>query len=345
MTKLDEAHRNNSHMADAALSSLRATSSQRRPHIKPFHIDTIYRDVHQLIDSTPSNERCAAFGLEPHNDTSPRRIFFGSMIADENMDVLTVSAIETHGIFEVVALVESNTTYKATPRTMRFRDTPEAELLQHSNMFGNQTRVIIDYWLEDMPDLIWMDREAEQRSTITTIWKEAGMMERDIGIVADIDEIVSRDFLVALQVCDFPQLRLQLDQPSCQTPKIVLSTIQFEGSPFCIKDNNWFHPDVILVSADNRQAQRSPAFDFFSCVALILDLNRVNASKESGTHRNEWFPFEHSTVSMGNEQPSTGRMTSISIPSMCWNRKSSLCGQEMIFALSVAREIPLLRIN
>jgi hypothetical protein len=252
MTNFNDPHGNNPHLGDATLSSLRATVSQRRPHMDSFHIDVFYRDLQQLIDSTPSKERCAAFGLEPHNDTSPRRIFFGSLIADEKMDVLTVSAIETHGIFEVVALVESNTTSQGTPRKLRFRDTPEAELLQHSNMFGTQTRVIFDYWLEDMPDLFRMDRQAEQRNTIVKIWKTAGMMEQDIALVADIDEVVSRDFLRALQVCDFPQLRLHSDQPSCQTPKLVLSTIQFEASPFCIKQQNWFHPDVILVSADNR---------------------------------------------------------------------------------------------
>jgi hypothetical protein len=154
-----------------------------------------------------------------------------------------------------MALVESNTTHMATPRKMRFRDTPKAELLQHSSMFVNQTRVIIDYWLEDMPDLVRMDRETEQRSTIVKIWNQEGTTERDIALMVDLDEVVSRDFLRALQVCDFPQLTLQKDQPSCQTPKLVLSAIQFKASPFCIKRHEWYHPDVILVSAKCRFRQ------------------------------------------------------------------------------------------
>jgi len=73
------------------------------------------------------------------------------------------------------------------------------------------------------------------------------MAQRDIGIMADLDEIVSRDFLNALQVCDFPKLRYNPDErPDCQTPKMALSAIQFDGSPLCIKKDEWFHPDVIL---------------------------------------------------------------------------------------------------
>jgi hypothetical protein len=253
VTQSDETSEKHPHFGDAINSALRASAvSSRRGHIKSFYVDEFYRNLHQQIDSIPPITRCTAFGVQPHNEPIPRRIFFGSMLADENMDVIKVNAIETHGIYEVMALVESNTTHMATPRKMRFRDTSEADLLHYSNMFGNQTRVIVDYWLEDMPDLIWMNREVEQRNTIVKIWKEAGMTERDVALMADLDEVVSRDFLRALQVCDFPQLRVQPDQPSCQAPKLVLSTIQFEASPFCIRQQGWFHPDVILVSTDNR---------------------------------------------------------------------------------------------
>lgn len=237
---------------DATFSSLRATVSRRVPVVEPFQIDDFYLELHREIDSISPQERCAAFGVEPHNEPMPRRIFYGSMLADENMDILKINAIETYGIYHVMAFVESNTTHMATPRRMRFRDTLEADLLQQSNMFGNETQVVIDYWLEDIPGLIWMDREVEQRNTIVKIWKEAGMTERDIALMADVDEIVSRDFLRAMQVCDFPQLRfLENEQPSCQTPKMVLSTVQFEGSPFCIKRHEWYHPDVMLVSSNH----------------------------------------------------------------------------------------------
>jgi hypothetical protein len=283
----NEASEKYPHFGDATYSALRASAvSSRKRHIESFYIDDFYRDLHQQIDSIPPIARCAAVGVEPQNELTPRRIFFGSMLADENMDVIKVMAIETHGIYEVMALVESNTTYMGTPRKLRFRGTPEADLLQHSNMFGNQTRVIVDYWLEDMPDLKGMVREVEQRNSIVKIWKEAGMTERDVAVLADLDEIVSRDFLRALQVCDFPQLRLQRDQPSCQAPKLVLSTIQFEASPFCIKRNEWYHPDVILVSTDNRSKKLLIAISSNVCLLLSI-ATRVNALRESEILRNE----------------------------------------------------------
>jgi hypothetical protein len=343
-TRTDEINENYPDLGDVTLSSLRAKVSQRLPHVQSFHIDDFYRDLHQRIDLTPPNERCAAFGLEPHNEPAPRRIFFGSMVADENMDILRVNAIEAHGVYEVMALVESNTTHMATPRKMRFRDTPKAELLQYSNMFGNQTRVIIDYWLEDMPDLLAMDREVEQRRTIVKIWIEAGMTERDIALMADLDEVVSRDFLRALQVCDFPQLRLQTDQPSCQTPKLVLSTLQFEASPFCIRQHEWFHPDVMLVSDDGRSRYSLISIcSHAGCFFLVP--KRVNASKESEILRSEWFPFETFAGSTDSDLSRSGRMTTITFPNMYWNRKSSHCGPAEIFEQSVALEIPSLRTN
>lgn len=241
--------------SEAFYQSLRATDPKKnRPTVKPFHIDDFFRKLQREVDAIPPQERCAAFGVEPHNDSTPRRIFFGSMLANENMDILKINAIEAHGIYHVMAFVESNTTHMATPREMRFRDTPETDLLKHPSMFGNATKVIINYWLEDMPDLLYMNREVEQRNTIVKIWKEAGMTERDIALMVDLDEVVSRDFLRALQVCDFPKLRfLEDEQPSCQAPKMVLSTIQFESSPLCVRKQEWFHPDVMLVSGGKQK--------------------------------------------------------------------------------------------
>ena len=57
------------------------------------------------------------------------------------------------------------------------------------------------------PDLKDLNREAEQRSPIIDLWKEAGMTWDDVVLLGDVYEIISRDFLRALQVCDFPELR------------------------------------------------------------------------------------------------------------------------------------------
>ncbi|KAL3921498.1 MAG: hypothetical protein SGILL_002714 [Bacillariaceae sp.] len=161
------------------------------------------------------------------------------------MDVLKIHALEAYNVYHTVVFVESNTSHSGAPRQMKFRGTAEERLLREARYFGDDTNLVLDYWLEDMPDLKGMDREVEQRAPIADLWKQAGMTENDVAVMADVDEILSRDFLRALQVCDFPELRRHSD-PTCQRPKMALNTLVFEASPYCISERNWFHPDVIL---------------------------------------------------------------------------------------------------
>jgi hypothetical protein len=70
------------------------------------------------------------------------------------------------------------------------------------------------------------------------------MTEYDVGILSDTDETPTRDFLRALQSCDFPELHTTRD---CWAPKIVVASNVFEGSPECMTvTQKWMHPDVIL---------------------------------------------------------------------------------------------------
>jgi Glycosyltransferase family 17 len=223
-------------------------STTLSPPVPSFLIDDLYRKEQERIDAKPPEERCAAFGVSPipNAKLNRRRLFFGSMLADENLDVLTIHAMEAHGIYHAVAFVESNTTHSGAARTMRFHNATKEEMwIRHSNMFGNETKVLVEYWLEDMPGLKGMDREVEQRQPIVTMWKRAGMTRDDVAVMADVDEIPSRNFLRALQECDFPELQRQ-ELPSCQKPKMLLSTLVFESSPHCISKRGWYHPDVIL---------------------------------------------------------------------------------------------------
>jgi hypothetical protein len=105
------------------------------------------------------------YGLAPYGGP-PRRIFFGTLVADENWDVFRMHAIEIYGIYHVAVFIEANTTFMATPRKLRFKDSEERDLLAASGMFGNNTHIYFDYWLHDWPELEGMDRESEQRNTI-----------------------------------------------------------------------------------------------------------------------------------------------------------------------------------
>jgi hypothetical protein len=222
------------------------------PGIPKFVVDPLFQNEQDRIDTMTSvEERCARYGVSPLpvDQRNKRRLFFGSMLANENAEVLVAHALEVYNQYDLVALVESNTTHLATPRNLNYGPgSLAARTLTESELFGPKTRVRIEYWLEDEPDLKEMDREVEQRNLIWKIWLQEGMTRNDVGIMADLDEVVSRDFANALGVCDFPKLRN--DDPhttaSCQTPKMGLSTMQFESSPLCIKENEWFHPDIIL---------------------------------------------------------------------------------------------------
>ena len=220
--------------------------------IPKFETNPLFKQEQDRIDAIDDASRCARYGVEtlPDDQKHSRRIFFGAMVADENPEVILAHSTEVYNKFSVVALVESNTTHSGRPREMNYGPgSRNARTLQESEMFGTaeNTKVVLDYWLEDMPDVVGMTREVEQRNTIWKIWVDQGMREHDVGIMADLDEVVSRDFLNAVQVCDFPKLRYDPDnRPSCQIPKIILSTMQFEVSPLCIKDGEWFHPDIII---------------------------------------------------------------------------------------------------
>ncbi len=228
-----------------------ATEAKPKRSVPKMVVAPLYKAEQEKIDNGINDTaRCAQYGVPvlPEDEKHAKRIFFGSMLANENPEVLDAHAIEVHNKYDVIALVESNTTHSGDPRDMLYESgSTNARLLQESGIFGSKTKVVIDYWLEDLPFLYDMDREVEQRNAIWKIWLEQGMTQRDIGIMADLDEIVSRDFLNALQVCDFPKLRYNPDErPDCQAPKMVLAAIQFDGSPLCIKKYEWFHPDVIL---------------------------------------------------------------------------------------------------
>jgi Glycosyltransferase family 17 len=213
-------------------------------NIPKYEINDLYRNEHKKVDNDDGNQRCARYGLKLFNGTKPRRIFFGATIADENWEVFLIHAIEAYDIYHVVALVESNTTFMNTPRDLRFynKNADAYNLLLSSELFGPKTQMFLDPWLVDFPDLTGLTRESEQRNEILKRWKEQGMTPDDLGILSDIDEVFSRDFLRAVQTCDFPELR---PNQSCQRPKIIPSSIFFEATPLCIKKEPWYHPDVI----------------------------------------------------------------------------------------------------
>ncbi len=200
----------------------------------------------QGIDLKEEKERCNRYGMNLSNPPIRRRIFRGSLIADDSWHSLATTAIEGFGVYEHVVFVESNRTQTYVPRAFRFLQGSEELALLQSGIFGPDTHVTVDYYvdenlLEKKDGILF---ENIQRNLILKRWKEEGMTEVDIGLLADADESFSRDYLRAAQICDVPQFQ---PNQSCKNPKISASATIFESSPNCVtKNRRWYHPDMVI---------------------------------------------------------------------------------------------------
>mmetsp|Transcript_1703 Transcript_1703/g.2335 ORF Transcript_1703/g.2335 Transcript_1703/m.2335 type:complete len:470 (-) Transcript_1703:223-1632(-) len=202
------------------------------------------------VDSKAEVERCKRYGFNYDGRIKRRRIFYGSLIADDSWHILNIAAMEAYGIYDTVALVESDKTQMQISRDIRFSPGSQRLKLLQNSMWGPSARVSVDYYHDD-PRKKGKGRKAEgllrenlQRDIIMERWQQNNMTAGDIGLISDIDEVPTRDFLRSLQVCDVPEFRQGQD---CKQPKILCSTLVFEGSPECIsKGRRWHHPDFIL---------------------------------------------------------------------------------------------------
>ena len=204
----------------------------------------------EISSHTEETERCRKFGFNvDKNRKTRRRIFLGSLIADESWHTILAHAAEAHNLYHTVALIESNTTTDGE-HTRKWKYEPESLGLRtlQSGIFGLTTNVTVDYHIDHPEEResyeIYNGVEHQQRERILDIWKQNGMTQEDIGIVGDLDEFFSRDFLLAAQSCDVPLLRPGQD---CEEPKILGHTMVFEASPSCFdRKRVWFHPDMML---------------------------------------------------------------------------------------------------
>ena len=208
-----------------------------------FIVDSLFQQQYDEIDRTSNKERCTRYGFKYRQGQKKRRLFFGAMVADESYDVMRMHAAEIYGLYHVVALVESNTTHTNTLRNLRFDKGTEGYELIHSGIFGPEARVHLDLYLDDAFGAMEMNREEIQRQDILKRWKKAGMRQDDVGVMADMDEVLTRDFLLAAQVCDIPMFR---PGQNCHTPRIYTDTLVFEASPECVSKYWWYHPDLVI---------------------------------------------------------------------------------------------------
>ena len=98
--------------------------------VPKYEVPFLYKKEQNRIDNTITDEkRCKQFGVEPlknaegtpyYEYAKKRKIFLGSMLADESNELLLIHAIEVYNKYDNIAFVESNTTHNNKNRTLNY---------------------------------------------------------------------------------------------------------------------------------------------------------------------------------------------------------------------------------
>mmetsp|Transcript_2515 Transcript_2515/g.5495 ORF Transcript_2515/g.5495 Transcript_2515/m.5495 type:complete len:894 (+) Transcript_2515:69-2750(+) len=207
-------------------------------------------DDDDIVDIEKEKERCDRYNFKLANEKNPkrRRLFLGSLLANDSLEVLKAVGTEAWNMFHTVSFIEGNVTQNLSPREWKYYDPnkPSEHLNTLYQLFGPKTKVSVDYYVSNLKTVGGNELITEflQREGSMYRWEMNGMQEDDIGIILDADEIFTRDFLRAMQVCDMPEFNSNQD---CREPKLIASTIVMESSPNCVtKDRRWHHPDAII---------------------------------------------------------------------------------------------------
>jgi cellulose synthase/poly-beta-1,6-N-acetylglucosamine synthase-like glycosyltransferase len=151
----------------------------------------------ETVDPEKEKERCANYNFGYDGRTERRRLFLGTLLADDSMDILKAVGLEMYNIFHTVSFIESNVTHNLSPREMRFYDSdkPSQNLYQLYQYFGPKTRVSVDYYSNHMQGGYDLLRDFIQREGNNFRWAFNGMKPDDVAVVGDTDETFTRDFL------------------------------------------------------------------------------------------------------------------------------------------------------
>ena len=197
---------------------------------------SFFQKLQKNIDDMDPEERCRRY-KGTYNPKRNRKIFYGALAASEPWELLEIVATETYEIFSGIVIVESNRTQNFTPRSfLRLEQEPTLRLL-----FGTDAVTIVPYVNEEASDQLlkaiasgisnqveidnhYLAREHMQRSEIVRAWREQGMTGDDVGLLVDMDEILTRDFLRAVQQCDDIEA-LHYERHRCDHRKVKLVAV------------------------------------------------------------------------------------------------------------------------
>ena len=103
----------------------------------------------EALNVTAEGERCGRYNLPYTGRTERRRIFYGSLIADDSWHAVLFTALEGYGVYHSAAFVESNRTQMNIPRRLRFPEGSDNLRLLQSGIFGPSTNVTVDYYVNE----------------------------------------------------------------------------------------------------------------------------------------------------------------------------------------------------
>ena len=214
---------------------------------------SFFNSIQEEIDSLNDITRCERYGFGPPTRTAKnkkkRRIFWGSLIASEPWETFEIVAAESYAIYDGIVLVESNRTQNFHVREVTRAGNNQDRATTTSiveELFGAPQKVQVRLWTNEDKHLLDLDREHAQRQDILRGWKELGMKGDDIAIISDLDEVLTRDFLRALQMCENID-QLDYEKHNCRPDLMGLraATQVYEGSPDCVTDDRiWYHPSI-----------------------------------------------------------------------------------------------------
>jgi len=104
-------------------------------------------------------------------------------------------------------------------------------------------RVHVDQFINDSGWPKGFGWEGMQSGIIIKRWKQNGMTHEDVGYLSDIDELYTRDYIRAMQICDVKEFDTH---GNCKDARISAKAVVFEGGPECRVLRTWNHPDVTI---------------------------------------------------------------------------------------------------
>jgi len=211
--------------------------------------------VASLCQASWQDQSCGRWGLSGDRKDRGRRIYYAFSVAYE-MDILKVVLEEIYPVVDVIILQESRHTWGmgfAQEKPMYFRQLHQKHFAKYLDKiryqeynFSAVTHCTPEY-VGGIPTTVSKECRWHQQ------WHARNSLElgahdirpQDVFVVADLDELLSREFLAALKHCE---VHPEMEQPGGGCSKVVALTFGHKYTFDCTAQRpaGHFHPDITM---------------------------------------------------------------------------------------------------